>query len=132
MTRLAATATPLWGRMTAPQMVAHLTDASRMAIGEITIQQRNLPLARTRVFRWVFLHVMPFPRNAPSAREIVSRTPTDFDAEKQQFLALLHHLGSGTPEIQWAVHPIFGALSGDEWCQLAHKHIDHHLRQFGV
>ena len=29
-------------------------------------------------------------------------------------------------------HPSFGPLSHREWCILAAKHIDHHLRQFGL
>ena len=29
-------------------------------------------------------------------------------------------------------HAFFGRLNGDEWGRLMYKHIDHHLRQFGV
>lgn len=29
-------------------------------------------------------------------------------------------------------HVFFGRLTGDEWGRLMHKHLDHHLRQFGV
>ena len=30
------------------------------------------------------------------------------------------------------VHGFFGPLTGDEWGICQYKHVDHHLRQFGV
>ena len=30
------------------------------------------------------------------------------------------------------IHAFFGKLTGEEWGRLMHKHIDHHLRQFGA
>lgn len=29
-------------------------------------------------------------------------------------------------------HALVGRLTGDEWGRLQHKHLDHHLRQFGA
>ncbi|TFH09944.1 MAG: DUF1569 domain-containing protein [Candidatus Atribacteria bacterium] len=31
-----------------------------------------------------------------------------------------------------APHAVFGPLTRSQWCRLAAKHTDHHLRQFGV
>jgi hypothetical protein len=30
------------------------------------------------------------------------------------------------------LHPAFGELNFEEWVQLHHKHVKHHLKQFGV
>jgi hypothetical protein len=30
------------------------------------------------------------------------------------------------------LHPVFGELNFEEWVQLHHKHVKHHLKQFGV
>ena len=30
------------------------------------------------------------------------------------------------------LHPAFGELNFDEWVQLHHKHVTHHLKQFGL
>jgi hypothetical protein len=30
------------------------------------------------------------------------------------------------------VHPIFGKLSQGDWLTWGYRHVDHHLRQFGV
>jgi len=43
---------PLWGRMSAPQMVAHCADCLRMGLGELPTKSKRLPL-RTRRLRWL-------------------------------------------------------------------------------
>jgi hypothetical protein len=30
------------------------------------------------------------------------------------------------------VHPMFGKMTADQWGRSMWKHLDHHLRQFGV
>jgi len=30
------------------------------------------------------------------------------------------------------LHPVFGELNFAEWVQLHHKHVTHHLKQFGI
>jgi Protein of unknown function (DUF1569) len=72
---------------------------------------------------------LPFPKNAPTAPEIIARAPEAFDVEKANAKALLTRLGG---HVTYAVHPIFGTLSRSEWGALSYKHFDHHLRQFGV
>ena len=33
---------------------------------------------------------------------------------------------------EWPEHPAFGHLSSRDWGALVHRHVDHHLRQFGA
>jgi hypothetical protein len=32
----------------------------------------------------------------------------------------------------WPPHPILGRLSRGQWMRWGYRHMDHHLRQFGV
>jgi len=32
----------------------------------------------------------------------------------------------------WPASRVFGRISGSSWGVMLHKHLDHHLRQFGV
>src|SRR5829696_2240487 len=43
-----------WGKLTATQMIRHLSEANRMALGEIVMPDRSNLLTRT-VFKWMFL-----------------------------------------------------------------------------
>jgi hypothetical protein len=102
--------TPRWGRMDSRQMLTHLTDSVRMALGELAVKPRPGPL-RLPPIRHAIIHWLPFPRSAPTAPEL---------------LAALE----GARE--WPEHPTFGRLRSRDWGVLTHRHVDHHLRQFGA
>jgi hypothetical protein len=36
------------------------------------------------------------------------------------------------PKLVWPDHPVFAKMSRKAWCVLGYRHMDHHLRQFGV
>lgn len=118
-----------WGRMTARQMLAHVTDAAKMALGEITAKPKNLPI-RYFPLRELVVYVLPFPRNAPTAPELLGRAVEDWPAGLREFEAVAARLvaqSTGTfPE-----HPAFGNMSARAWGVLIYRHLDHHLRQFG-
>ncbi len=130
--RLTPTANPRWGKMTAPQMVAHLCDAMRMARGDLAVKPKNMPLLRWYPIKMLVIYVLPFPKNAPTAREIISRTPDDFNAEVSAAKALIERNAADIASLPEVDHPVFGKMSRADWGALGHRHIDHHLRQFGV
>ncbi|MCC6245852.1 MAG: DUF1569 domain-containing protein [Gemmatimonadaceae bacterium] len=121
-----------WGRMSAPQMLAHCTDALRMGLAELPVTPKSAKLPRLAIVKWLFLNVLPFPKNAPTARELVSRAPAPFDEERAHLIALMGKVGTPDALTRFAEHPLFGPLTREQWGQLAYKHLDHHLRQFGV
>lgn len=130
--RLSPEAAPRWGTMTAPRMLAHISDSFRMAFGELSVAAKRVPLARHFPIKHLVLYVLPFPKNAPTAREIISRMPDDFDVERSRVRQLAERMDGSVTGVTYATHPIFGALTPREWGVLGYKHLDHHLRQFGV
>jgi len=36
------------------------------------------------------------------------------------------------PRATWPEHPVFGKMTSQAWCVFAYRHMDHHLRQFGI
>lgn len=123
--------TPRWGKMTAPQMLAHLTDWMMMAKGELPTLFRNGFLQFAPV-KQLAIYWLPFPKGVPTAKELISRVPSDWKTERA---ALCNHMNSFEtmhPDGTWPVHPAFGMLSPEAWGVLGYRHTDHHLRQFGV
>lgn len=128
--RLRPEAPARWGRMNAPQMVAHLTEAFRMPNGELHIRRRPMPLRR--LVKWLILYVLPMPKGAPTSRELLARVPeswADDLARLRAAIAAVRRPGPGAPV---GDHPIFGTMSVEDWGVLLWKHTDHHLRQFGI
>ena len=127
--RLTSGATPLWGTMTAPQMLAHLTDWMLMAKGELKVglknrRQRYPPLKQLMIY-W-----LPFPRGIPTSPELVGRRPLEWSIERA---AVHKHVESfANPRATWPEHPVFGKMTSRAWSVFAYRHMDHHLRQFGI
>jgi hypothetical protein len=128
--RLTPSHTPRWGVMTAPQMVAHLTDALRMATGELPIAMRRTPF-RYPVIKQLLLYIVPIPKGLPTAKEL-QRTPKAWDVELADLRAMLESFAARDRSVPWPAHPAFGPLGARAWGVLTLRHFDHHLRQFGV
>ncbi|MBM3820117.1 MAG: DUF1569 domain-containing protein [Acidimicrobiia bacterium] len=124
-------AAPRWGRLSAPQMMAHLTDSLRVAFGELAPAPRKLPI-RYPPLKQLIIYALPFPKNAPTAPEVISRRPADMQPEVTALTALVERFGREAQNRAWPAHPAFGPMSARAWGVLMYRHTDHHLRQFGV
>jgi hypothetical protein len=129
---LTAASRPRWGRMNVGAMVAHLSRWTRMALGEVEVAPRNRRVFEVFPLKHLILYVLPIPRGVPTAPELVCGPTGLGEGDQAALLALIRRLGDGPSEGMGPVHPLFGALTRKEWGAFAHKHSDHHLRQFGV
>jgi hypothetical protein len=113
-------------------MVCHLAEASRMALGELPIAPRNFLIGRWPI-NIVIIRYAPFPKGAPTAPELLARTPARWEDDVADVAALVERVGARSPNADdWPHHPAFGRLSGADWGVLVYRHADHHLRQFGA
>ena len=55
-----------------------------------------------------------------------------FEVDKINLVNSIKKLETLDVETECLDHPFFGKMSAVQWAMLGHKHIDHHLRQFGV
>ena len=123
--------TARWGKFSVAGMVAHLNDATQMALGELPVPAKAPPFLRFAPVRYLFIHVLPMPKSAPTAPQLLARSAeADLSREQAEFAVRFARLGAATTLA--ATHPAFGTMTRRDWGVLCHKHIDHHLRQFGV
>lgn len=125
-----------WGRMTAHQMVCHLIDCHRMALGEVvvTAPPTRVPPA---IVKWVSLYTpLPWPAGLPTNPELDQHVsgmrPSDFAGDVAALEATVERLTSRADSADWPRHPDFGAMSAGDWLRWGYRHMDHHLRQFGL
>src|ERR1044071_7393707 len=83
-----------WGRMDCPQMLAHLSDGVRMALGELEITTKGPRALRLAPIRHAVIHWLPFPKGAPTAPELLTRRATDCQAECADLRHLLERLAA--------------------------------------
>ncbi len=125
-----------WGRMTAHQMVCHLSDACRMALGQKRVSDATGMVQQT-IVKWLALYAPLRWRSGLLTRpeidqQVAGTTPQDFTADVAEFEELLNAIAHRAIDAAWPDHPVFGRLSRAEWLRWAYLHTDHHLRQFGV
>lgn len=121
--------------MNVSQMLCHCTDGMKMATGEREVSDKSNFLLRT-VVKPLILYILPMPKGAPTAKELdqmkEGTTPTEFEKDRRELLDCMEKVCSLQKDYKWAAHPTFGKMNHRQWGLLAHKHIDHHLKQFGV
>lgn len=127
---LNADARPKWGKFSAPQMVTHLNEALRMALGELPVKPRKTPFKKFPL-KQLIIYVVPFPKGAPTAPELLAGDSRELSAEVARFKELLNRFATSS-HVRMPEHPAFGQLSRNAWGRLGYRHIDHHLKQFGV
>jgi hypothetical protein len=122
---------PRWGKMDAKAMLTHLRDSALMALGELPVACKGKRAFQVFPIKHLILHIVPFPKGAPTAPELLVPDAAPVDAIRSQLVSLVERIGAGPREGDGPVHPLFGRLSFREWGVATYKHTDHHLRQFG-
>jgi Protein of unknown function (DUF1569) len=123
-----------WGKMTAAQATAHCATTMEWAVGDsfpprMFVGRILGPLVKSKVLK----DEAPMGRNAPTAKSLVVSDERDLGKERQRLCTLIDRFTAGGPEgCTKHPHTFFGPLTPDEWARLMYKHLDHHLRQFGV
>lgn len=128
---ITADAKPRWGKMNAEQMLAHLVEGMRMSLGEFPTRPKRM-ISRYPPFRQLFVYLLPWPKGAPTARELLPADRRSVDDSKRELARLVNAIAGRARETEWPDHPAFGQLSGRAWGVVGWRHIDHHLRQFGL
>lgn len=126
----------LWGKMSANQMICHLSDAFRGVTGEIKIMPTGTVFQRVVVKR-LLMYMPPMPvKNYSTApeinQEIGGTQPKDFASDAAELERLIAEFTDEKTDCSKWSHPFFGQLSRWEWSRWAYVHINHHLRQFGA
>lgn len=116
--------------MTVDQMLWHVNAAMALSIGETTASTSRMALPPV-VLKFIVLR-LPWPKGSPTHPDFVARSSYDFEGERARLRRLLEALATRPLNGTWPQHPILGRMNGREVSRLTAKHLDHHLRQFGV
>ena len=131
---LSPVALPKWGRMSVGQMLSHLVQSGELPFVASVPDKSNW--ASRTLLKPLVLYVLPIPKEVKTSAEIDQqqdgRKPVDFEADRAAVVASITKIGTLPESARCLDHPMFGKMSAAHWALIAHKHIDHHLRQFGV
>jgi hypothetical protein len=118
--------------MTPAQMLAHCSEVQEVLNGTRELVGTPLPLRLIApLIRRVVVSDKPYPRGSRTHPQYIQDGEKDFEAERRRLLKALEVFRDSEHEPA-PRHPLFGRLSHPERGRSSYKHLDHHLRQFGV
>ena len=131
--KLTPTSKPIWGKMEAAQMLAHLNVAY-----DKTYNPGKAPGAIGKMMLKLFVKNAvvsnkPYSKNGRTAPEFVIDGPCDFEKEKARLIENIKKTEQkGIAYFEGKENISFGKLTSNEWSNMFAKHMDHHFQQFGV
>lgn len=135
--RLTPDAERRWGSLTPAEMLCHLGDACDSVLG-IRIPPGPPPSGVAKpVLKWLILYSpMPWPKGAKTRPGVDPHRdgtrPGEFERDRARVIDGLAALAAAPAEHLAAAHFMVGPMSRKDWHRWAYKHVDHHLRQFGL
>lgn len=123
-----------WGKMSASQMVCHLSDGFRLALQQKPVAALDSFLTRNLVKPIALWTPLPWPHGIKTPPEVDQQiggtSPSEFERDRQELAGLLERFASQPASLASSRHPIFAAMSVKDWMRWGYLHVDHHLRQF--
>lgn len=127
--------TPVWGKMSADQMLAHCNVPYAYTFYPERFKRPGT-IARflLRIFvKNVVTGNRPYKKSSRTAPEFTSNGSRDFEKEKELLIENIKKCGElGASFFEGKENFSFGKMTAKEWKTLFYKHLDHHLTQFNV
>lgn len=121
-----------WGKMNASQMMTHCQRPFEVFFGEKKLKHSLIGMLFGRLAKKQLFTDKPWKKSLPTAPDFVVKDAREFEKEKARLVQLINRITMEGHSTTPPVHPFFGKMSLEEWSTLGYKHMDHHLRQFGV
>src|SRR6266705_3252192 len=97
--------------------------ASRPSSGPTCVQTLDSPATR---------RLLRAPQSAAQDPAADSHPLPTWSADVSRLRDLVQRFAARGAAAAWPASRVFGRMSGPSWGVMLHKHLDHHLRQFGV
>jgi hypothetical protein len=133
--QLSPASQPLWGKMNVAQMLAHCNVTYAYTYEPEKFKKPGFFLRlilRTMVRKYV-TSPEPYKQNGRTSPDFIITDERQFETEKQKLIQNINKTQQlGESHFEGLENFSFGKMSAKEWNTMFAKHLDHHLRQFGV
>jgi Protein of unknown function (DUF1569) len=122
-----------WGKMDIAQMLAHCSSFQDIAMGNAFPSRGWLGVLIGKFVKPIFYNDKPLAQNMSTIPSIMIVDEKEFEAEKENLKQkIITFQKNGPHKCTTYPHPFFGKLTSEQWGKGIYKHLDHHLKQFGV
>lgn len=128
--KLTAESQHKWGKMDVSQMLSHVQLPINCAYGTHKVKGSFLLNLVGPFFKSILYNNKPYKQGLPTDPSYVVVDTKNFETEKQKLLDLVDKFSPDTVVLE--NHPVWGKFTKENWSKATWKHLDHHLKQFGV
>lgn len=124
-----------WGTMNVAQMLAHCNVPYAYTFEPEQFKKPGffMKLMMKAFVKKIVTSPKPYKQNERTAPEFVISNERDFETEKAKLISnILKTQELGAQYFEGRENFSFGKMTATEWNTMYYKHLDHHLRQFGV
>ncbi|HEY0057040.1 MAG TPA: DUF1569 domain-containing protein [Pedobacter sp.] len=133
--RLTLESKPLWGKMNVAQMLAHCNVTYEMVFEPEKHKKPNafFKFILKTFVKKVVTNEVAYKQNNKTAPQFIITDARDFEKEKSRLVEYITRTEQlGESHFDGKESHSFGVLNKNEWNNMFYKHLDHHLKQFGV
>lgn len=121
--------------MNSAQMLCHCDKVLKVAIGKLILPKTNFFIYYignlTRIEMMIFNNGIP--PNMPTFKKLVVEEICNFEGCRENLLKTLNEFIRISSENKLPErHELFGKMTKKEWGFMEYKHLNHHLKQFGL
>lgn len=114
------------------EVVIHCLDTFDYTFGDKDSEPPKGPM-KSRLVQWMVIDSpFPWPKGVRSAPQFFVTKPHELDEDLAKLRACIERFAKGKDGGAWGRSPMLGALTPEQWSRLQYRHLDHHLRQFGL
>ncbi|OYU96311.1 MAG: hypothetical protein CFE21_07895 [Bacteroidetes bacterium B1(2017)] len=133
VSQIKADTTPIWGKMNAAQMMEHCARALDFVTGKTKPPRTLLGYILGSFIKTQYFNDTPWRKNSPTSKQYLVVDDRSFLRGKDRLERLLKEFSlGGMANCTTHPSPFFGKLTAQQHGLGQYKHIDHHLKQFGV
>ena len=124
-----------WGKMNSAQMLCHCDKVLKVAIGKLILPKTNFFIYYIgNLTKWEMrIFNNGIPPNMPTFKKLVVEEICNFEECRENLLKTLNEFIRISSENKLPErHELFGKMTKKEWGFMEYKHLNHHLKQFGL
>ncbi|MCG7280603.1 DUF1569 domain-containing protein [Chryseobacterium taklimakanense] len=124
-----------WGKMKPSQMLRHCDRIIQISTGKIILPKINWLFRAVGIITKKEMRLLNngIPHNMPTFKCVVITENCNFEKAREELLATLEDfLQKAAENNLLSEHALFGTMNVKDWGFMHYKHLNHHLKQFGL
>ncbi len=124
-----------WGKMNSAQMLRHCDRIIQISTGNIILPKINFIVKSIGIMTKKEMKIFNngIPPNMPTFKTVIITENCNFEKSRESLIRTLEEFLMKVEQNNLlSEHALFGRMNKEDWGFMHYKHLNHHLKQFGL